>query len=110
MTRDVHRATERLDPVYQANKAGPIGYVGSPDSVVADRKTKVGTLGFDAPLRGGGSCVFGRVSKGLCHNVVRGHFDGLQQPSLNTHVELDRDGRAAGGGGGGGGGGGAGGG
>ena len=41
------------------------------------------------------SGVFGRIGQCFGHDVVGADFDGVGQPSINTKVEVDRDGRAA---------------
>jgi hypothetical protein len=40
--------------------------------------------------------VFGGVREGFRHDVIRSNLDPLRHPAIDAHVELDRDGRAAG--------------
>jgi hypothetical protein len=48
VTGDLHRAAEGLNAVYEAGESGPFAGIGSPDSIVSNRQTKVGTLDVDA--------------------------------------------------------------
>jgi hypothetical protein len=87
---------ERCDPVCQADEPGSIVRIGAPDSVVANGKAKVGTLGFDAHKDFRRLRVLGRVRKCFHDDVIRGHFSGLGQPSVDRDIEFDGHGLAAG--------------
>ena len=74
-TRDRHRAAECLHPLGQADGAGPLSGVGSPDAVVSNREVEIGALGFDAYLHHGGSGVFGDVGQCFGDDVIGADFD-----------------------------------
>src|ERR1700737_188065 len=60
VTRDLQCAAKRLDAVHQAGESGTFAHVGSPDSIVSNRKMEVGIVGFAAHLALGGSSRLGR--------------------------------------------------
>ena len=66
----------------------PFRESGSPDAVVANRQTKIGTFEFNAHAYFRRLRVLGHVGECFCHNVVRGHFGSLGQPPLDSEVEL----------------------
>jgi hypothetical protein len=98
VTRDLQRAAERLDTVYQTDKPRPLVDFRTTDAVVPNQKTQVGTVGVDAHIHvyDRGSCVFGRVSERFSDDVIGGHFGGVRQLWDETEVEFDGHSRAAG--------------
>jgi hypothetical protein len=79
LTRDGQLAAEGSDAVGQTDEPGPIGGIGSTDSVVVDREVQDGTPAGYVHAYLGGSRVFGRVGERFGDDVVGTHFDGVRQ-------------------------------
>lgn len=62
-TLDLHLTPERLDAVAEADESGPLGEVGSTNSVVLNCNAEVRSLGVDAHVDLGRLRMLGRVRK-----------------------------------------------
>src|SRR6266508_1389291 len=87
---------QRLDPVGEPDEPGAPPPGGATGAVVADRQVQAAVTRLDLDMGGRGVGVLGGVGQRLGDDVVRGDLDLLGQPRLDVHVELDRDGGAAG--------------
>jgi hypothetical protein len=87
---------EGLDPVGEPDEAGTPPGRSATDAVVTDRQLEAVVAGLDPDVDDRRVGVLGGVGQRLGDDVVGRHLDRLSQPCRDLHLQLDRDGGAAG--------------
>ncbi len=88
-------AADRLDTISEPEQSRTTCGVGSAHAIVSDRETKHAVLLFGGNVYDRRMGVLRRIRERLRDDVVRRHFDPPRKPQLVSHVEFDRNGRAA---------------
>jgi hypothetical protein len=70
-----HPSAEGLRSVFEPDKSRPLGKIGAPESVVANREIEFVIPGICAHFHLGGAGMFGRVGQRLGHYVVGTNFE-----------------------------------